>query len=437
MGWKTWGGAMLAAALVAGTAPQACALTGVSAWAEVEVSRAETAGLVPDTFDRLAAQEDVSRAEFCNVILRLFEEATGRMAELQTDSPFADTDDPIVVSASALGLVSGRGDGTFDPDATITRQELCVMLGNVLRQMPGDPGQADVDALRAYADAGVVAAWAQNDVAAMVDSGVISGITQGDGSITLSPEDTTTREQSLILAVRFLSAYALEEAPGNDSEAPPAIADDLVAQMPAGEDSVQTAPAPDNGSQTGSTTDGTPILPEEAGSLTEEQKLARVFGSATPGYDSPEQAEAAMADITVPVWRLQSDGTKTADTMTLTVNANLAQVYQAVFEEIFAGEEQFPLKNGGSYAWRSNARSEHRWGTAVDLNWEENMECYIDASGAVTQITTGTHWTPGEDPYSIPADGDVVRAFKKYGFAWGGDAWPSKRDYMHFSYFGR
>ena len=144
-----------------------------------------------------------------------------------------------------------------------------------------------------------------------------------------------------------------------------------------------------------------------------------------------------MTEITVPVWRLQKDGSKTEGKMTVKVNAALAKLYEAVFLEIFHGEEQFPIKDGGSYAWRSNARSEHRWGTAIDLNWDENMECNIDENGNVTQITTGSCWEPGENPYSIPADGDVVRAFKKYGFSWGGDAWSKKRDYMHFSYFGR
>ena len=64
------------------------------------------------------------------------------------------------------------------------------------------------------------------------------------------------------------------------------------------------------------------------------------------------------------------------------------------------------------------------------------MEATINDDGTLT-ITSGSHWTPDEDPLSIPADGDVVRAFKKYGFAWGGDAWTSKVDYMHFSFFGR
>ena len=48
---------------------------------------------------------------------------------------------------------------------------------------------------------------------------------------------------------------------------------------------------------------------------------------------------------------------------------------------------------------------------------------------------TGSHWSPGSDPYSIPADSAVVRIFAKYGFSWGG-TWNSKKDYMHFSYFG-
>lgn len=419
MQWKPLCAALAAAVCTAAAAPQASALTGVSGWAVAEVSQAEAVGLAPDSFDELAARENVSRAEFCSVVLRLFEQTTGRIAELNENSPFTDTDDPLVASASALGLVSGRGDGTFDPDATITRQELCVMLGNVLRECGTPAGETESDPLAYYPDQGDVASWARSDMAAMVGDSVISGIVQDDGAVTLSPRSTATREQSLLMSVRFLYTYGDSTAGGSQPpEEQPPVQDDQAGQDNAG-------------------SSGTVIQPDASYDLSEEEKTLLVFGGSEQGYDTPEQAEAAMTDITVPVWRLLDNGTKTEGKMTLTVNANLAELYQAVFEEIFAGDEKFPIKNGGSYAWRSNARSEHRWGTAVDLNWEENMECYIDADGNVTQITTGSHWTPGEDPYSIPADGDVVRAFKKYGFAWGGDAWTSKRDYMHFSYFGR
>ena len=38
--------------------------------------------------------------------------------------PFRDCDDPSVTAAYELGLVSGRGDGIFDPDSSIERQDL-------------------------------------------------------------------------------------------------------------------------------------------------------------------------------------------------------------------------------------------------------------------------------------------------------------------------
>lgn len=438
--------AALVAASVAALAPQASALAGVSGWALGEVGKAEAAGLAPAAFGSLPAKESITRAEFCAVSLRLFESSTGRVAELTGDRPFTDTGDPQVAAASALGLVSGRGDGTFDPDASVTRQELCVMLGNVMRTA-GAGGMSGAEAPLQYQDADEVAPWAVTDMANMVRRGVISGVVQSDGSVTLSPGATATREQSLLMAVRFLETQDLGPAPPSDTAGP----EQPPAAQPSGGDPEGARDEPEGTQAPSVDPEGTypgaeeadadkpvePIRPDAAYNLTEEEKIALVFGGDTPGYDTPEEAEAAMTEITVPVWRLQEDGGKTAGKMTLIVNAALADLYKAVFEEIFAGDEKFPIKDGGSYSWRSNARSEHRWGTAVDLNWDENMECSIDGEENVTQITTGSFWEPGENPYSIPADGDVVRAFRKYGFAWGGDAWSKKRDYMHFSYFGR
>lgn len=158
-----------------------------------------------------------------------------------------------------------------------------------------------------------------------------------------------------------------------------------------------------------------------------------VYGLGGSKYTSAEEAEAHMVEIAVPVWRLQSDGTKTTGTAYLQVNASLAAIYKAIFEEIYNGDEKFPINDVGCYSWRTG---EHSQGTAVDINPNENMEATINADGSLTP-TCGTHWTPYTDPFSIPEGGDVYNAFTKYGFAWGGNAWHSKRDYMHFSYFGK
>lgn len=420
MNYKKVCGTFLTLAMLSSSVLSASAFADVSGWAENSVNQAIAMGIVPENLQNTQAKKAISRAEFCEVVVKLYENQSGQSAPKNVVSPFTDTDNKVIAAASSLGLVNGKGNGIFDPYSTITRQEFCVMLCNVTRAVNGSSDIVDTDLISDFPDGNKVASWAKQDMETIVNHGIMTGMIESDGKTKLNPLETTSREQAMVMAVRYSDTYNNNSF--NDGEQPEVTPEE------------SNEPEQDN-SQDIILTDN-PILPEEAASLSKEERLMRVFGKTEIGYDSQQQAESAMTEITVPVWRLQEDGSKKAGKMTLTVNKNLSLVYQAIFEEIFNGEEQFPIKDGGSYAWRSNKRSEHRWGSAIDLNWNENMECNIDEQGNVTQITSGSHWLPNEDPYSIPSDGDVVKAFAKYGFAWGGNAWKSKRDYMHFSYFG-
>lgn len=160
-----------------------------------------------------------------------------------------------------------------------------------------------------------------------------------------------------------------------------------------------------------------------------------VFGDANvTWHPSYEDAQARWTDVTVNVWRLRSDGSKYADTMTMTVNKGVAEEVKGIFQMIFEGEEKFPI----SYVCTvrkntSDTRSEHMWGVAIDINPVQNYYCY-KASG---QAIVGDYWKPYEDPYSVTPDGDVVKAFAAYGWGWGGDGrWSRTQDYMHFSITG-
>lgn len=169
-----------------------------------------------------------------------------------------------------------------------------------------------------------------------------------------------------------------------------------------------------------------------------EAKYQLLFGSPTKRrFASEAEADAAMTEVEVPCWKL-SNGEKSPSTVTLTVHAALAEDVLAIFTEIFNDPEQFPILDAGGYDWRGDrATGEHNCGTAIDLNWRQNYQVRNQKAQA------GDHWLPGEDPYSIPPDGSVVRIFRSHGWAWGGDAWAESwdktsgyHDYMHFSYMG-
>lgn len=395
------------ALLAAMFTPHAGALSNVSTWAQEGVAAAQDAGLMPSALASLNAKEEITRAEFCGIAVNAYKEVSGKAVFASGKKPFRDCDDPYVVAAYELGLVNGRGDGIFDPDASIERQDLCLMLCNVLDAAGIEAAAIAGDAcLEDYPDVPNIKRYALDAVITMVDYTVVNGISTSDETTILAPDGTATREQALIMANRFCDAFAKPDSENDDDPS----------DLPAVEDPSDLWTDPDF------------ILPE-----TNEEKMELVYGLDGVQYQTAEEAEAHMIEIAVPVWRLQEDGSKTTGTAYLQVNQSLAPIYEAIFEEIYNGAEQFPIKNVGCYSWRTG---EHSQGTAVDINWEENMEATINEDGSLTP-TTGTHWLPGEDPYSIPEGGDVYNAFTKYGFSWGGNAWSSKRDYMHFSYFGR
>lgn len=439
--------ALIATAMACSFVPSAGALTDVSSWAEPDVMAASAAGLMPDTFAALAAKSSVSRAEFCAVALNLYEAERQTTVKRTSKVYFDDCDNPDVNTAYEMNLISGRGNGIFAPDESVSRQDLCVILDSVREKCEVDKPTATVSA-SSFPDGNEVRDYAVSATDAMLSTGIIKGVEttvsndpeQAGQTVTLlQPQGTATREQALIMAGRFLDTFDAEplkssepiaDSAANTADDPEVNTEDEDEEDTLTEEERQEL-AQDYGADQNLTMP-TPIT--VAGTV--EEKMEQVFGPGGSYYTDQATAQSHMVKVQIQVWSLLSSGQKIPAIRTIEVNEAIADEIQAVFQEIFEGDEKFPIKDVGGYAWRSSTKSEHRQGTAIDINYMENMECTIDSAGNIVRITTGTHWTPGEDPYSIPIGGDVVRAFARHGFAWGGDAWSSKRDFMHFSYFG-
>lgn len=90
-----------------------------------------------------------------------------------------------VAWAAANGVVNGRDDGSFDPQADVTRAEVAVML----YRLAGEPEVADT--ALAFADAADVPDWAVKAVAWAVSEGVVNGYTDN----TLKANANITRAE--------------------------------------------------------------------------------------------------------------------------------------------------------------------------------------------------------------------------------------------------
>lgn len=172
-----------------------------SSWARETMEQAGESGLIPDSLSGADLTAGISRAEFAAVAVNFYELLTKKTAPAwMGENPFTDTDDPDVLRAYGLGVVSGVGEGRFAPDSTLTREQATVMLGRVWELAEegavGDGSGLPSADLSSFTDSGSIAGYARDYVGFFVGSGVINGM--GDGRF--SPKGTMTREQAVKIA---------------------------------------------------------------------------------------------------------------------------------------------------------------------------------------------------------------------------------------------
>ena len=157
-----------------------------SHWAYEAVKALKDLGIVNGvSADSFAPDNNVTRAEFTKMVSVLF-----GLKATSTESKFADcgADDwftPYVLAAAEAGFVNGVDDTHFAPDAQITRQDICTILGRVLAvdEAAAEAGFTDADQIKDYA---------VNYVKSFVALGVVNGYEDG----TFRPEVSATRAEA-------------------------------------------------------------------------------------------------------------------------------------------------------------------------------------------------------------------------------------------------
>jgi len=165
-------------------------------WGEVYILEAVEKKLVqgyPDGTFR--PDQPITRAEFLVMLVKALGLKGGEAA-----LPFTDRDKigPWAREAVAIavqeGIVTGYADGTFRPDAYITRAEMAVMIARALGMAVG------AEIRTAFADDQEIPAWAKGAVEALRQQGII----QGREGNRFSPRDTATRAEAAVMLLRMM-----------------------------------------------------------------------------------------------------------------------------------------------------------------------------------------------------------------------------------------
>ncbi|NTV91667.1 MAG: S-layer homology domain-containing protein, partial [Clostridiales bacterium] len=166
-----------------------------------ELNLAKQAGLVTDKVTK-DYQKNISREEFCELIVKLYEKLTGKAAAAGADI-FTDTDNADILKAYSLGIIKGISADKFGPGNSITRQEICVMLTRCIKTAIS---AADTTSFKnnTFTDSEKIASWASPSVNYTFDKSVIKAV---DGN-RFDPLGKVTCEQAVTMIYKIYHSQA-------------------------------------------------------------------------------------------------------------------------------------------------------------------------------------------------------------------------------------
>ena len=168
-----------------------------SDWAKAKIDKAIAANLLPEKLQG-EYRNNITREEFSEVAVNLFEALSGQVAIVHGENPFTDTQNMKVRIANDLGIVKGVGDDKFDPNNAITRQEISVML---YRTLKAAKSKYDYSGLNnhVFADTAMISVWAREAVGYLYGIEVVNGA----GDNLFNPLSNTSREEAIVLVERM------------------------------------------------------------------------------------------------------------------------------------------------------------------------------------------------------------------------------------------
>ena len=167
-------------------------------WAEASIERWSGHGIIQGNNGKFNPNGQLTCAHFAAILARLLKLPAAENAGFADNTPDAWHYDAINRCAAA-GILKGNLNGTVTPNAPITRERAMVMLGRALGIEPIENPD-----LTKYTDAAQVASYAQGMLAALIEAGVVGGVTADQ----LAPQNNITRAATVTILDRAIGTYA-------------------------------------------------------------------------------------------------------------------------------------------------------------------------------------------------------------------------------------
>ncbi|MDU0205516.1 S-layer homology domain-containing protein [Paenibacillus sp. MAH-36] len=167
-------------------------------WARKPIEVMASKGIISGTSDTsFQPAANISRADFMMLLTKTFDFNADVTTNFRDVHPI-DYYYEAVGIAKQLGLAEGQGDGAFNPNEQISRQDMMVLLARAMGAASIQVAKGVASDLEAFSDKSYVASYAVNDIAALIKSGFV----EGSGN-RLNPTGYATRAEAAVMLYRI------------------------------------------------------------------------------------------------------------------------------------------------------------------------------------------------------------------------------------------
>ena len=176
-----------------------------TAWYKNSVDYAVEHGLMNGTGSNTFEPESTMTRAMLVTVLWRYANAPKPGANPFTDVPNGKWYTDAVAWAAENGVVNGVGDGKFEPDGSVTREQMATILYRYAQKVGIDTSKHTE--LSAFQDASRVSAYARAPMQWIVAEGVIGG-SRENGQDWLNPQGNATRAEVATILMRFIENVA-------------------------------------------------------------------------------------------------------------------------------------------------------------------------------------------------------------------------------------
>ncbi len=179
-----------------------------ASWAMADIEQAVSILIInSQSATEFGFSNEMTRAEFTALIIKglglLPNNELTTFSDVDASTPYAKE----IGIAAKLGLIKGKLNGAFDPNGTLTRQEMASIMEKAMK-ISGYAATADQSVLQVYKDQNKISTYAANAMAIMVEQGILVG----KSATKLDPLSNVTKAQATAAAMRMLRILKLVQS---------------------------------------------------------------------------------------------------------------------------------------------------------------------------------------------------------------------------------